>query len=208
MRSGLPWLLLLAAVSVDCGARTFKVFDTSTDLPIVGAEAELIARGNVLGITHAEVTLREWHVKTDANGEFSISPPFAERAFLLSLWKRGYARTSSVKEYKLRHSGNANQDVYYLTPAAEANAEYVRYLFYVAAEAMDTGKGLAGGPAIVGAPHSLQASEEQGEDRTGARGAEGFLQVRRRREGASRRGGACHGDRSEFDVSAGTRRRL
>ena len=106
----------------------------------------------MLGITHAEVTLREWRVKTDANGEFSILPPFAERAFLLSLWKRGYAQTSSVKEYKLRHSGNANQDVYYLTPAAEANAESVRYLFYVAAEAMDTGKGLAGGPAIVGVP--------------------------------------------------------
>lgn len=141
------WLLplLLIAGATACDARTFKVVDSGTDLPIAGADAIVVAYGMLPGIGHPiEFKLREWNVVSDQNGEFSISPPFADHAWVLSFGKRGYGWTDTVKEYRYRRTPGANPDVLFLTRSEDKTFEYIRYLAYLAAEAVESGQGLAG----------------------------------------------------------------
>lgn len=144
------FLILLASITAVCEARTFKVLDTATDLPIAEVEAYIVARGILPGIGHpTEITLSEWHRKSDKNGEFSISSIWADRAKISSLHKRGYGEISSVKEYLYRKSEKANPDIYFLTPSVDLNSEYIKYLAYISAEAVLNNKGLAGLPPIM-----------------------------------------------------------
>jgi len=141
---------LLMAVLPECDARTFKVLDTATDLPIPGSEAHFVFRGILPGIGHPmDITLREWHLKSDQNGEFSISPPFADRAFMRSLWKEGYGHIDTVKEYRLRRSPKADPEIYFLTPTADKTKEYIQYLAYLTTEAVEQNKSLASFPPIM-----------------------------------------------------------
>ena len=141
---------LLMAVLPVCNARTFKVLDTATDLPIPDVEAHFVFRGILPGIGHPmEITLREWHLKSDRNGEFSLSPPFADRAFMRSLWKRGYGHIDTVKEYRQRRLPKADPEVCFLTPTADQAMEYIRFLAYITTQAVEENKGLAGFPPIM-----------------------------------------------------------
>jgi hypothetical protein len=141
------WLLplLLIAGASACDARTFKVVDSVTDLPIAGADAIVVAYGKLPGIGHPiEFKLREWNAVSDQNGEFSISPPYADRAWVFSFGKRGYGWIDTVKEYRHHRTPGANPDVLFLTRSEDKTFEYIRYLAYLAAEAVDSGQGLAG----------------------------------------------------------------
>jgi hypothetical protein len=136
--------LLLGALAVAsvtaCYARTFKVIDAATDLPITGADAVVVAYGKLPGIGHPiEFKLREWNVVSDQNGEFSISPPYADRAWVFSFGKRGYGWIDTVKEYRYRHTPGANPDVLFLIRIEDKTFEYIRYLAYLATEAVDSG---------------------------------------------------------------------
>lgn len=135
------------AVLPACNARTFKVLDTATDLPIPGVEARFVFRSILpgIGIGHPmEITLREWHLKSDQNGEFSISPPFADRAIMMSLSKRGYGHIDTVKEYRQRRLPKAGPEIYFLTPTSDQTLEYIKYLAYITAEAVEKHDSSAG----------------------------------------------------------------
>jgi hypothetical protein len=156
---------LLMTVLPACNARTFKVLDSATDLPLPGVEAHFVFRGILPGIGHPmEITLREWHRKSDQNGEFSISPPFADRAFMRALWKEGYGHTDTVKEYRLRQSPRADPEIYFLTPTANQTMEYIRYLAYLTTEAVEQNKGLAGLPPIINV--AMQYGQAKGKAKT------------------------------------------
>ena len=143
-------ICLLSVTSLPCAARTFKVLDTATDLPLADVEVHIAARGTLPSIGHPmEITLREWHLKSDEIGEVTISPPWADRAQVVSLVKRGYTTISSAKEYRMRRAGPAYRDVHYLVPVADMWVEYIRYLFYISAEAMETKVRLAGLPLLM-----------------------------------------------------------
>jgi hypothetical protein len=151
---------LLMTGSTACDARTFRVLDTRTDLPIAGAKAHVTARGILPGIGHPkEITLREWHLTSDQNGEFSISSPFASRATVSSLWKEGYGHVDTVKGYRLLRSTMAVVDVYFLTPTADRTLEYVKYLAYIASEAVEQNKGLAGLPPIMNVANTYEQAK-------------------------------------------------
>ena len=141
---------LLAAMPLPGVARTFQVLDTATDLPLEGVEISLVARGTLPGVGHPiEITLRRWDLTTDRDGKITISPPWAERAHVESMAKRGYGSVSSAKEYRMQRSGPAFRDIRYLTPLADINVEYIAYLFHIGAEAMEKKEGLAGLPPIM-----------------------------------------------------------
>ena len=141
---------LLMTVLPACHARTFKVLDSATDLPLPGVEAHFVFRGILPGIGHPmEITLREWHRKSDQTGEFSLSPPFADRAFMRSLWKNGYGHVDTVKEYRLRQLPKADPEIYFLTPTSDQTMEYIKFLAYITAQAVEQNKGLAGLPPIM-----------------------------------------------------------
>lgn len=138
------------AVLPACNARTFKVLDAVTDLPIPGVEAQFIYRGILPGIGHPmEITLREWYVKSDQNGEFSISPPFADRATMRILRKEGYGHIDTVKEVRQRRSPKADPQIYFLTPTADQTRETIQYLAYITTEAVEQSKSQAGLPPFM-----------------------------------------------------------
>ncbi len=141
---------LLMTVLPECDARAFKVLDTATDLPIPGAEAHFVYRGILPGIGHPmEITLREWHLKSDQNGKFSVTPPFADRAFMRSLWKEGYGHIDTVKEYRQRRLPKSDPEICFLTPTADQTKETIQFLAHITTEAVEQNKGLAGLPPIM-----------------------------------------------------------
>jgi len=137
---------LLLFMPTLCGARTFKILDTTTGKPVLGAVAHLIARGTFpIGLGHpGEFTLAEWDLKSDENGEINLSSIWADRAWVFSLSAPGYGKTDTVQEYTYRRSEKPNNDVLFLTPRADLAYENVRYLFHISALAVETNQGLAG----------------------------------------------------------------
>lgn len=126
--------IALALTASVCEARTFKVIDAATDLPVAGVEVELESHILLPGIGHpTELTVRSWRLTSDERGEFTIYGPFADRAFVSSLRKQGYARAPTAKEQRFRRSPQNDPNLVFLTPKGDVTIEYIRYLAYEAA---------------------------------------------------------------------------
>lgn len=121
---------VLIATSAACDARTFKVLDSATDMPIPGVHVSASAHQTLpIGIGHpAEVTLGEWSLTTDKNGEFTILSPWASGA-LIRLSKDGYVSIQTVKTYRLaKSSTGASKNILYMTRQADEVVESIKYL--------------------------------------------------------------------------------
>lgn len=128
---------MLIATSAACDARTFKVLDTATDLPIAGVEAHIVIRGKLPGIGHPiETTLGEWNLKSDEKGEFSIHSPWSDDAFV-HLSKNGFVNIQTVKTYRLaKSSTGANKNILYMTRQADEVVESIKYLVEQSSDAL------------------------------------------------------------------------
>lgn len=136
---------LMIALS-GCAARTFKVLDTTTGEPVAGAAVHITARGIApIPLPHpANITLAEWDLKSDKDGEVHLSSIWADHASADFINKPGYRHASTVQEYIYRGTANANRDVSFLTPEVDLAYEGVRYWLYITELAMDKGEGTAG----------------------------------------------------------------
>ena len=127
----MQWVVasVLIATSGACDARTFKVLDTATDLPIVGVDAHIVIRGTLPGIGHPmETTLGEWNLKSDEKGEFSIQSPWSDEAFV-ELSKNGFVNIQTVKTYRLaKSSAGASKNILYMTRQADEVMESIKHL--------------------------------------------------------------------------------
>ncbi|MGH8688243.1 MAG: hypothetical protein ACREVQ_11125 [Burkholderiales bacterium] len=134
------------SIATPCIGRTFTIVDTTTGKPISGAELRLIARGTFpIAIGHpGEFTLAEWKLKSDVNGEATLSSVWADSAWVFSFGKPGYHHTDTVLEYTYRRTDQTNPDMLFLTPLADVAFETVTYLYHLSAIAVDTNTGLAG----------------------------------------------------------------
>ena len=137
------FVLLLATVV--CGARTFTVLDTVTGQPIADVDADLVAHAQMpFSLGHPWIAqVGDWHLKSDQNGQFSILSPWADRAEVTALKKKGYVFIPTAKAYQWirensRHLARIEdmrpQEIYYLTADADEVAEFARALVERSAE--------------------------------------------------------------------------
>lgn len=128
VRCELPFLFML--VCATCSACTFKVLDSVTDLPIPGVHVSASSHQTLpIGVGHpAEITLGEWSLTTDQDGEFTIWSLWASGAHK-SLSKDGYVNIKTVQEFR-RENGlsDISWRIHYLTKQSDEVVERVKYV--------------------------------------------------------------------------------